>query len=76
MATSGKVAKLTEHAGAAGASYCDARSGGVNWSLVLSFLIINCLALSVEGYWLPVCRRCRIAAILSAPWPLSLHHIF
>ncbi len=25
MATSGKVAKLTEHAGAAGASYCDAR---------------------------------------------------
>ena len=34
MATSGKVAKLTEHAGAAGASYCDARSGGVD--LVIS----------------------------------------
>jgi hypothetical protein len=47
MATSGKVAKLTEHAGAAGASYCDARSDGVNWSSVLSFLIINCLALLV-----------------------------
>jgi hypothetical protein len=34
MATSGKVAKLTEHAGAASASYCDARSGGVD--LVIS----------------------------------------
>jgi hypothetical protein len=44
MATCGKVAELTEHAGAAGASYCDVRSGGVNWSSVLSFLIINCLA--------------------------------
>jgi hypothetical protein len=64
MATSGKVAKLTEHAGAAGASYCDARSGGDNWSSVLSFLIINCLAL-LEVYWLPICRRCRIAAISS-----------
>jgi hypothetical protein len=47
MATSGKVAKVTEHAGAAGASYCDAQPGGVNWSPVLSFLIINCLALLV-----------------------------
>jgi hypothetical protein len=76
MATSGKVAKLTEHAGAAGASYCDARSGGVNWSSVLSFLIINCLALLMEGYWLPVCRRCRIAARSSRAMAVVLHHIF
>ena len=47
MATSGKVAKLTEYGRAARASYCDARSGGVNWSSMLSLLIITCLALLV-----------------------------
>jgi hypothetical protein len=47
MATSGNVGKVTGHAGTAGASYCDAQSGGVNWSSVLSFLIINCVALLV-----------------------------
>ena len=64
MATSGRVAKLTEHAGAAGASYLNARSGGVNWSSVLSFLIINWLALLVEVLAAGLPSR-RIAALSS-----------
>jgi hypothetical protein len=73
--THGDQRQLTEHAGGDGASYCDARSGGDNWSSVLSFLIINCLTL-LEVYWLPVCRRLVLPRYRAAPLLLSLHHIF
>jgi hypothetical protein len=47
MATSGKVAKLTNTPARPEHRTVTRGRGGVNWSSVLSFLIINCMALLV-----------------------------